>query len=78
MSYAARFESPGGVDTKGCEWLAVVSRSLDDAPRVEQARNLAAKVLDHADPEQLLPRAEAQPDEEAPEEAEESEESPAA
>jgi glutamate-ammonia-ligase adenylyltransferase len=61
-SYAARFESPGGLDTRGCEWLTIVYRALDAAPRVDQARNLAAKVLDHASPDELRPRAEADPE----------------
>ncbi|MBW2390005.1 MAG: hypothetical protein JRG89_16460 [Deltaproteobacteria bacterium] len=61
-SYAERFESPSGLDTKGCEWLATVYRALDDAPRVDQARNLAAKVLDHTSAEELTPRAAANPE----------------
>ncbi len=61
-SYAARFESPGGLDTRGCEWLTIVYRALDAAPRVDQARHLAAKVLDHASPDELRPRADADPE----------------
>ena len=61
ISYAARFESQGGLNAEGCEWLETVARALDDAPQVDQAKNLAAKLLDQADPTALLPRAEADP-----------------
>jgi len=61
-SYTARFEAPGGLDAEGCRWLEVVARALDSAPRVEQAKNLAAKVLDQTDESALLTRAEADPE----------------
>jgi glutamate-ammonia-ligase adenylyltransferase len=61
-SYAARFEAPSGLDAEGCRWLEVVARALEDAPQVEQAKNLAAKVLDQTDPGALLARAEADPE----------------
>ncbi len=56
-----RLESPGELDTEGCEWLSIVARTLDSAPRVDQARSLAGKVLDHADRDALHSRACAEP-----------------
>ena len=62
VTYAARLESPGTAVVPGSEWLSQVAKHLDLAPLPEHARRLAGRVLDQADPEQLDPRALANPE----------------
>ncbi|MEO1915135.1 MAG: hypothetical protein ABGW98_14930, partial [Myxococcales bacterium] len=60
-TYAVQLEAQDTSVDPSSGWLAQLTAKLDSAPLPANARRLAGKVLDEALPNQLIPRAAADP-----------------